>query len=102
MFYATWKIDDGVLGGLFYTPEDFYDLTFSPDIEDLQIVNFKLIGQSYGSRKSQLRKLADDFKYQIIKDNILNCYEIGYLTRWLSEKAAQYGLVREFKKLGIC
>jgi len=101
MFIGKFELNNKVYNGLYYDYKDWYEETFSPNCENIEILTFKISGNNYRERQSYLVELAKDWQLNF------SYYEWSYgelaaIQNWFYENAKRYGLVKEFKENGIC
>ena len=81
--------------------ETWHKDTFSPTCKNIQILDFKISGKTFGERKNNLIELAKDWQYNFCSLD-WSYGELYIIQNWLYENARRYGLVREFHENGIC
>lgn len=75
--------------------------TFSPTIENIQILDFKISGKTYEERKYNAEELAKDWQYNFasLEWSYGELYEINNYFYTIGKR---YGLLRVFKENAIC
>lgn len=105
MFIGTFTLDgkenfaiyDKKNGGF----QVWFSDTFSPDCENINILNFIIYGYTYNDKKNYLRDLA--IKWQLeFSQYSWSYYELYIIQNWFYENAKRYGLLKEFKENAIC
>lgn len=75
--------------------------TFSPECEDIKVLDFRLKGKTYKEKKASLEELAKDWQSNF-------CYlgwsysELATICDYFSKNGKKYGLLNVFKENGIC
>jgi hypothetical protein len=86
---------------LYSTYEPYIKETFSPECEELNLIELKVKGKTYSERKNCLEELAKS--YQVIASEIELSYEELYLPgNFFESNGKKYGLLQEFRENGIC
>ena len=75
--------------------------TFSPDCENIQVLDFKIVGNDYQERKNSLEDLALDWQNNF-SYLIWSYSELAEIENWFYKNAKRYGLLEEFRVNGIC
>ena len=74
--------------------------TFSPSCENIQVLDFKIVGNDYQERKNSLEDLALDWQTNFA--TLPWSYsELAEIENWFYKNAKRYGLLEEFKVNGI-
>ena len=101
MFFASFKDAYGnEHANLYFDYPRFYQDTFSPKCEIIQIVEFVIHGKNYKERKSSLREIAVEFSHNSICG--LSFGELQHIQNFFETMGKRYGLLREFKENAIC
>lgn len=75
--------------------------TFSPSVENIRILDFKIKGKTYEERKADLVDLAID--WQINFSSLGWSYgELAEFGDYFQRNGKRYGLLQEFKENAIC
>ena len=75
----------------------WYRDTFSPDCEDIKVLDFKIKGKTYHEKKNSLEELAKDWQYNFC-DYGWSYGELAQIDTYFYENAKRYGLVKVFKE----
>lgn len=102
MILAAYRDPNGdVQGGLYDTYEQYHKETFSPECEEIGLIEFKVSGKSYKECKANAEDIA--IKTQsLMTEMSLFCGEILWISSWFEVIGKRYGLLQEFKENGIC
>ena len=101
MFFARYKTPEGdEHAELYFSFPKYAADTFSPLTKVLSLVEFKIHGNDYASRKSSCESVAVEFS---------NCDTSGlymsdfvYVGEWFSRNGKRYGLLKDFRENGLC
>lgn len=85
--------------GLFWTWEDYYRETFSPEITVLLLIDFTTHGKTYAERKEDVRSKAIDWSHA--GPTGISWGELVEIGGWFERMGRRYGLLREFREEGI-
>ena len=100
MFYAKFRDADGQeVAYLYDSYDEYYEDTFSPEVEPLSFIDFHVKGKNYRERQSSVRETAIDF--QIADEGGLSMEELGRIFNWFHEQGKRYGLLKEFQENAI-
>lgn len=91
------EIDNGFC---FESWEDFYKVTFSPEIVARDIMVLKVTGKTYQERKASLQELAIEYSNTCYPD--LSWGELATVNSFFETYGRRYGLLRKFKENAIC
>ena len=101
MIYARLKDNETgkETGAIFYCWGDLHRATFSPNVEPVAVVDFKLHGKTYAERRESLRDIAITLQ----ANECGGLYQSEYIKigAWLEKNAARYGLIKEFKENAV-
>jgi hypothetical protein len=104
MFYAAYNDTNGERQAKVYNNyKNYYNDTFSPDIERLAFVEFVVHGKTYAERKESIRNTAIDF--QTADSEVsggLTYSEYAEVSGWFERNGRKYGLLTEFRENAIC
>ena len=84
---------------LFWCWGDVHEALFSPDTEQIILIDFKLHGKTYAERRENLLGIAIDFQLNESGDLFYSDY--AAIGAWFEKNGKRYGLVKEFKENGI-
>jgi hypothetical protein len=102
MILAAYKNPNGeIRGGLYSTYESYIKETFSPECEELELIELKVKGKTYKERKANLEEIAKAYQF-IFSQLSLSWGEIIQLGNFFEKNAKRYGLLEEFKENAIC
>lgn len=88
---------------LFFSWGDVHAALFSPDVEQLAIIEFKTHGKTYAERRENLRQMAIDYKTKRKSAySDLTLWEYVKISDFFKKNGARLGLMREFHENGIC
>ena len=101
MFYASYKDPYGVINNnLYYRNQDYFEDTFSPNCEQLEIINFQITGKTYKERKASAEQLAIDFSYADTSG--MSYGELNEIAWFFEKVGKRYGLLKDFRENAIC
>ena len=101
MFFASFKDVNGEEhANLYFDYQSYFEDTFSPACEIIQIIGFKVKGESYAERKENLRNIAVEFSHNAIFG--LSYGELYHIQNFFETMGKRYGLLREFRENAIC
>lgn len=101
MFFASFKDAYGKeRANLYFDYQSYFEDTFSPACEIIQIIGFKVKGKSYTERKENLRNIAIEFSHNEICG--LSYGELYFIQQFFEIMGRRYGLLREFRENAIC
>ena len=92
-------IKDEITENLFYCWGDVHRALFSPDVEQLAIIEFKTHGKTYAERRENLHNLAVEFSNTCTGD--LYYSDVENIICWFEKNGKRYGLMKELKENGI-
>ena len=75
--------------------------TFSPIIDCITTLDFKISGSDYREKQSSLVELAKDWQFNFA-DLPWSYGELAEIENWFYKNAKRYGLLEEFRVNGIC
>lgn len=87
-------------GYVFGSYRQFFQNTFSPDIEVKFATDFSVKGKTYKEKKEYARNLAIELQHAI-SDAIMSWGEHGFVTSKMECIGQRYGLREEFRVNGI-
>lgn len=100
ILYAHYRDADGTeQTGIYHDYESYYRDTFSPDCEELKLIELSEKGRTYAERKEYLRQAAQDFQNEA---PALAWAELAEIQDFFREAGRKYDLAREFRENGIC
>ena len=106
MFIGYYKLDNEEYFDIYYKDiygyEVWYKNTFSPNCEDIYLLDFKVSGKNYKERQSNLEDLAKEWQNSGLSSLDWSYGELAIITKWFRKNAKRYGLISEFKENGIC
>lgn len=105
MFIGIYKLDGKEYFSIYYKNElgykEWHKDTFSPNCEDIAVLDFKIGGKTYQERKANLEELAKD--WQLNFSGFSWSYgELCEINNYFYENAKRYGLVKVFQENAIC
>lgn len=86
-------------GGVVYSYDMLFNRTFSPNSEYI-VLGRGVHGKTYTNKKAHLRELAVYYSYMM--DVPMSWSEVAEIGAWFEKYGRRYGLLREFRKNGIC
>lgn len=104
MFIGYYKLDGEKYNNIYFKPtgwELWHKDTFSPNCEDMKILDFKLKGRTYKERKASLKELAIEWQLHFSTLN-WSYGELADIQDYFYRNAEKYGFLTEFKENGIC
>lgn len=83
--------------------DEYYEDTFSPEVEILVLLPFEIHGKTYAERKESLRNLAIDFQHADDGDADLwlSYRELDDIGCYFNRMGRRYGLLQEFRENAI-
>lgn len=78
----------------------WFEETFSPDVENIEVLDFKIKGKNYKERKASLEDIAIDWSNNFSQYS-WSYGELAQIGSWFYEKAKKYGLIKEFEENAI-
>lgn len=85
---------------LLYCWGDVHRALFSPDVEQVAIIEFKTHGKTYAERRENLRNLAQDFQSNESGHGLYTS-DLIEIESFFRVNGARLGLMREFHENGI-
>lgn len=86
---------------LFYTWRDFHAATFSPDIEELCVIELgRLKGKTYAERKADIEAKAIEYSHNM--EGGLSYGELSDIQEYFERYGRRYGLLTDFHENAIC
>lgn len=102
MFIAITRKDNQTTATLYNNYVSYIQDTFSPDIEQIEIIDFKIKGKDYNQKKACLCDIAREYQnnYSII-DNCYYMSEVAEIGAFLEKNAKRFGCLQEFRENAI-
>ncbi len=105
MFIGKYEIDNREYFNIYYRNKDEYKLwnsdTFSPNIKNIETLDFKISGKNYEEKKASLKDLA--INWQNNYSSLSWSYsELAEINNYFYENGKRYGLLKEFRENAIC
>ena len=92
-FYIYYKNHNGY--------RQFFEDTFSPMLENIEVLDLKIKGNTYSEKKDYLEDLAKDYQYNF--SSLSWSYsELIEIQDFFYKNGKRYGLLKEFKENAIC
>lgn len=105
MFIGVYTLNDKEYFGIYfkniYGYTKWLEDTFSPDCENIKVLDFKLKGKTYKEKKASLEELAKDWQNNFASLG-WSYGELAEIEYYFEENAKRYGLVEVFKENCIC
>ena len=105
MFIGYYELDGKEFFSIYNKCEEGYkqwfDDTFSPTCENINVLNFLIYGDTYGYKKDYLRELAKKWQYEFASLS-WSYGELATIQDWFYKNGKRYGLLKEFKENAIC
>ena len=105
MFIGRYEINGEPYFAIYYKNEfgykAWFEDTWSPETENIEILNLEINGNNYTDRKNHLEDLAIKWQYDFATLD-WSYGELALITEWFSKNAKRYGLLEEFRENGIC
>ena len=105
MFIGFYTLEDKEYFNIYYKCGAGYDMwyrdTFSPDCEDIKVLDFKIKGKTYSDKKASLEQLAKDWQNDFASLG-WSYGELAEIGCYFYENAKRYGLLETFKENCIC
>ena len=107
MFYAAFKNPnkEHAEEWIYYSWSEYFKDTFSPDCEEIALIEFKTHGKTYAERKASLCDIAGDFLAAVADSGAspsLSWGEFNTVSNWFEKMGRRYGLLSEFRENGVC
>lgn len=88
---------------IYYSWEIYHEKTFSPECKKIYILDLSRIkGKSYKEKQLNLRNIAIEWSNMQSETSDLSYGELNEISGFFEKYGRRYGLLREFKKEGIC
>lgn len=100
MFFAKYINNNQEHSKLYNSWEQYHRDTWNPLTERIHLIDFRISGTDYKSRKQALRDIA--VEWSNCDSSGLFMSELSAICDWFSANAKRYGLQREFQENGIC
>ena len=104
MFVGKYEENGKEIASIYYKNKYGFDAwhreTFSPLIENIEVLDFKISGKTYQERKDNARQLAIDWQYNF-SGLTWSWGEITEITSYFEKIGKRYGLLREFRENAI-
>ena len=104
MFIGKYELDGKTYFNIYYKNGGYalwFEDTFSPNCENIEILDFKIGGKDYKERKSNLVELAKE--WQLYFSGYSWSYsELWEIENYFLENGKRYGLLKEFRENCIC
>jgi hypothetical protein len=105
MFIGRYDVDGRDYFNLYYKNKNGWDEwhkdTFSPNCENIEMLDFKISGKTYKERQASLRDLAIEWQTRFAWYG-WSYGELSEMQSYFYENAKRYGLLKEFKENAIC
>lgn len=105
MFIGFYRLNGEEHFDIYYKCSAGYEMwhrdTFSPECEDITILDFKIKGKTYKDKKDCLEQLAKDWQNWFAGLD-WSYGEYAEVQNYFYENAKRYGLVKVFKENCIC
>ena len=104
MFIGKCELDGKEYNNIYFKPtgwELWHKDTFSPNCENIEVLDFKIKGKNYKERKGYLENIAIDYSNNFASLS-WSYGELFEIKIWFYENGKRYGLLREFRENGIC
>ena len=101
MFIGKYEQNGEIFNNIYYKWDAWQEDTFSPNVKNIELLEFKIGGKTYEERKNNLQQLAIDYQLQFawLPWSYVELYEIE---NYFQTNAKRYGLLKEFKENCIC
>lgn len=101
MYYIAYIDANGKENGLLCNNlAEMHSITFSPEVQVVTTIDFKVKGKTYQDRKAYLYDIATDFSTHFYPGLFASdCWWIG---DWFHIQGKRYGLLEEFIENGLC
>ena len=100
MFFAKYSINGQEQTGLYYDWEQFHKDTFSPDTEIITLIEFKVHGKDYQSRKAFVENTAIEWSNADVEG--ISYSELQCIGLWFEKMGLRFGLIKDFEENGLC
>lgn len=84
-----------------YGYKQFFEDTFSPTIENLEVLDLKVSGKTYKEKQNYLRDLAINYQYNFAPLS-WSYGELVEICDFFEKNGRRYGLLKEFRENAIC
>lgn len=105
MFIGRYELDGEQQFAIYYKNRYGYEQwckdTFSPTCENIEVLDFKIRGNSYAEKKASLEDLAMDY-YSNFSMLSWSYGELAEIQDFFYTNAKRYGLLKEFKENCVC
>ena len=100
MFFAKFTINGQTTAELYDSWDKFHADTFNPATEVITLIEIKIHGKDYQTRKESLRTLAIDWSHADIEGIYMS--DLADISNWFFLKGKRFGLLDEFIENAIC
>ena len=105
MFLAKWNNNDKEEFYIYFKNSNGYRCfcqdTFSPLIENINVLDLSVKGSSYNERKNNLIELAKEYQYNWASLS-WSYGELIEIQDFFNKNGKKYGLLKEFRENAIC
>lgn len=105
MFLARYDLNNETQFAIYYKNQygykQFFEDTFSPMSENIEVLDLKIKGNTYEERKSNLYDLAIDYQYNFAPLS-WSYGELVEINDFFYKNGKRYGMLKEFKENAIC
>ena len=105
MFIGKYELDGKDNFNIYYKNingyKEWHKDTFSPNCENIEMLDFKISGKTYQERRECLRDIAIEWSNHFSQYS-WSYGELSEIEDYFYENAKRYGLVKEFKENCIC
>lgn len=105
MFIGRYEINGEPHFAVYYKNEfgykAWFEDTWSPEVENIMVLNLEIKGENYADKKDCLEGLAIDWQTNF-SDLSWSYGELALIEDWFYTNAKRYGLLEEFRENGIC
>lgn len=84
-----------------YGYKEWYKDTFSPNIENIMVLDLSIHGKNYEEKKACAEELAKDYQYNFACLS-WSYGELATICEYFKRIGKRYGLLKEFKENAIC
>jgi len=104
MFIGIYTLENKTYNNLYYKIHAGWDAwhsdTFSPDCEDMKILDFIIRGKTYEERKAEAEELAKDWQLHF-SQYPWSYAELAEIESYFEKIGKQYGLLKVFRENAI-
>jgi len=104
MFIGIYTLENKTYNDIYFKEcggyNAFHHHTFSPDCEDIKILDFTIKGKTYEEKKASAEELAKEWQLNFAQYS-WSYGELAEIEAYFEKVGKRFGLLKEFKENGI-